>query len=210
MKEAHRFFREVFHLEDEELLQKLAENAGYRAFQKGEQILREGERQDQLYLLDSGIVRGYFLNMEGEDITECFVYRRGVAACPFTHLGINEPAPHNMEMMESGGFFFLPKTFVGLLLAESMEIQRIYNQMLIQALDEQSKLKQMLGRSSAMERYQWFLRTYPGLVGRISNRYIASFLGMTAVTLSRLRKNLREEKMRKINTGKCKEGNGLI
>ena len=46
-----------------------------------------------------------------------------------------------------------------------------------------------------MERYQWFLKHYPGLIQTVSNKHIASFLGMTPVTLSRLRRKLRDEKL---------------
>ena len=43
-----------------------------------------------------------------------------------------------------------------------------------------------------MGRYQWFLKKYPGLIDEVSNKHIASFLGMTPVTLSRLRQKLKE------------------
>ena len=43
-----------------------------------------------------------------------------------------------------------------------------------------------------MQRYQWFLENYPGLIHTLNNKHIASFLGMTPVTLSRLRHQLRK------------------
>ncbi|MEQ2617002.1 hypothetical protein AAAT94_07475 [Intestinimonas aquisgranensis] len=42
-----------------------------------------------------------------------------------------------------------------------------------------------------MERYQWFLEAYPGLIDQVTHRYVASFLEMSPVTLSRLRSALR-------------------
>ena len=50
----------------------------------------------------------------------------------------------------------------------------------------------MIGQESAMVRYHWFMKTYPGLVDHVRDKYVASFLGMTPVTLSRLRRKLRE------------------
>lgn len=37
------------------------------------------------------------------------------------------------------------------------------------------------------------LKNYPGLIERVNHRYIASFLGMTPVSLSRIRRIVREE-----------------
>lgn len=56
-------------------------------------------------------------------------------------------------------------------------------------LDE---LARALGKS-ASERYRWFLSNYPGLIDRVPHRHIASFLNMTPVTLSRLRRAEREK-----------------
>ena len=73
------------------------------------------------------------------------------------------------------------------------EAMALYNQMLIAALKAHWELKRVLNSYTAAERYQWFLDKYPGLIDKVSNKYIASFLGMTPVTLSRLRRMLREK-----------------
>ena len=44
-----------------------------------------------------------------------------------------------------------------------------------------------LSQGDATERFEWFCKEYPGMVDMVNNRYIASFLGITPVTLSRLR-----------------------
>ena len=54
------------------------------------------------------------------------------------------------------------------------------------------EIKTITTQHTAIERYQWFLKAYPGLIDHVSNKHIASFLGMTPVTLSRLRRAIRE------------------
>ena len=44
-----------------------------------------------------------------------------------------------------------------------------------------------LSQGDATERFEWFCKEYPGMIDMVNNRYIASFLGITPVTLSRLR-----------------------
>ena len=46
---------------------------------------------------------------------------------------------------------------------------------------------EVVAQYPAAERYAWFTRSYPGLIDRVSHRYVASFLGITPVTLSRVR-----------------------
>ena len=78
-------------------------------------------------------------------------------------------------------------------LEEIPELMEIYNFFLRKALARHWEGKILMHQCAAMERYQWFLREYPGLINAVSNKHIASFLGMTPVTLSRLRRKLREE-----------------
>ena len=51
----------------------------------------------------------------------------------------------------------------------------------------------MLYHNSAMDRYRWFHRHYPTLEPLVSGKHLASFLGITPVTLSRLRHQVKIE-----------------
>ena len=48
-------------------------------------------------------------------------------------------------------------------------------------------IKRAVSQKTARERYVWFLKAYPGVIDLIPHRYIASYLGMTPITLSRVR-----------------------
>lgn len=54
----------------------------------------------------------------------------------------------------------------------------------------------MLTSCSAVQRYQWFLKRYPGIVDCINIKYITSFLGMTPETLSRARKAIADAEVK--------------
>lgn len=79
------------------------------------------------------------------------------------------------------------------LMQQFPELIWLYNRMLLEALDRHWNLKEVRYRLSATERYQWFLDTYPGLVEYVKAKHIASFLGMSPVSLSRLCRNLKSE-----------------
>ena len=126
-------------------------------------------------------------------MTDCFSFCCGSTAIPFCQLELNIPAPMTIEVLENAKFFCVPISTVIELQNNYLEVTMLYNQLLIKALNEHWRLKQVLNSYTAVQRYQWFLEEYPGLIDRVSNKYVASFLGMTPVTLSRLRRTLREE-----------------
>ena len=98
-----------------------------------------------------------------------------------------------LEAMVDSEVLMIPVTVVEPMLQGSLELLRMYNRYLVSALEYHWETKMLLYRCTAMERYRWFLSRYPGLIDSISNKHIASFLGMTPVTLSRLRRQLRSQ-----------------
>lgn len=64
---------------------------------------------------------------------------------------------------------------------------RFYVQFLSRALRRHWESKMILSQYSAKDRYRWFLGKYPGVIDMVNHHYVASFLGMTPVTLSRIR-----------------------
>lgn len=77
------------------------------------------------------------------------------------------------------------------LLEHDVRLVYIYNHLLQASMEEHWQLKTVLHKRTAMERYQWFLEAYPGLIDQVTHRYVVSFLEMSPVTLSRLRSALR-------------------
>lgn len=183
-------FRNLFGLTDESLIQRLSAQGEVRLLKKGHVLYREGETPSKLTFLIQGLLRGYFLDANGKDITDCFAFEPGSPAVACISLG--EPASVSIEALEDSQVLELPLTWVLELLEEYPQLYRTYSFFLLQALRCHWQVKVAMYQYTAMERYQWFLRAYPGLHRQVSGKHIASFLGMTQVTLSRLRRTLRE------------------
>ena len=81
------------------------------------------------------------------------------------------------------------------MLSRSPELLFVVNRAMTQNYIDLWKHKMILYRTTAMERYEWFLKDYPGLIDVVPHKYIASFLDMTPVTLSRLRKTMFKDQL---------------
>lgn len=190
---AYDFYQNVFHLKDKELIQQFADMTKIRCMKKGDYVVRIGEVLNEVCFMEKGITRGYFLDVNGKDVTDCFSFSFGSTVMPFCQLELDITSPMTIEVLEDARFFCISISDVIELQNNYVEVTKLYNQLLIKALNEHWKLKQILNSYTALQKYQWFLEEYPGLVGKVSNKYIASFLGMTPVTLSRLRRTIREQ-----------------
>ena len=75
----------------------------------------------------------------------------------------------------------------------------------LNALNLQTELRRALLHYDIKKRYEWFLKEYSEINGKISGRYIASFLNMTPESLSRVKKELQGEKESNIKSGETNE-----
>lgn len=185
------FFAQNFQLHDPKAVAALAASSAPRYVKQGELILRQGEIQNEVPFLVNGIIRGFYFDINGKEITDCLVVKPGFPAVAMAEMG--KPSPIYLEALEDSSFLVISMHDVQRLLEEYPVLLWLYNQLLASAFSIHWELKTALCRNTAMQRYQWFLKNYPGLIERISNKCIASFLGMTPVTLSRLRRALREQ-----------------
>lgn len=186
----NHFFYENFDMIDAQIIQHLVASAKQEHLKKGDYVVEAGEKQLQIPFLVKGILRGFVVDENGQDTTDCFAFKSGDVVCGCN--GISGPSPINMEALTDCELFLVPVSVLENLLEQYPELGLLYNKLLVEALKRHWEIKRILYQS-AMQRYQWFLENYPGLINRVSNKYIASFLGMTPVTLSRLRRQLREE-----------------
>ena len=189
--ELEHFFRDAIHISDQALLDQVADQAQMVHIKKGQLLIRQGEGQTQVYFLIKGILRGYFLDAKGRDITDCFVFVCGAPAMPGFELG--ESAPINIEAITDSDLVSLPLSLIQELLDHNDDAVRLYAQLVLDSAKRHWEIKTVLYQYTATQKYQWFLQAYPELICHVSGRHIASFLGMTPVTLSRLKRTLHEQ-----------------
>ena len=127
----------------------------------------------ELLGLEKEITRGYFLDVNGKDVTDCFSFRCGSTMMPFSQLELDIPSPMTIEVLEESKFFCVPIATVIELQNNYSEVTTLYNKLLIRALNEHWRLKQVLNSYTAVQRYQWFLEKYSGLINKIKNKYNA-------------------------------------
>ena len=191
MDQILEYLRITLGLSDNELLRTIRQTAYINHYEKGSFLLRQGECPDGFCVLINGILRGYFLDKDGTDITDCFGYRMGTIAMPFSDMSM--PSPINIEVLEASDIFIIPRHTMQELLTHNFEAVQVYNRILLAGATEHWEIKNALYQYSATDRYIWFTKRYEGLIDLVAHKYVASFLGISPVTLSRLRGKIKAQ-----------------
>ncbi len=184
------FYKTVLGITDPNVLEVFAENSRVETAARGSRVISMGETMEVLYFLLDGVLRGYVVEENGQDITDCFICRTGepVIGCG----GFSAPSLVHIEAISPCQLLALPVSEL-LSMLDRPEIMQLYCSQLEQALQRHWTVKMLLYRCDAMERYRWFLEKYPHLESEVNGKHVASFLGMTPVTLSRLRRKLKND-----------------
>ncbi len=185
------FLRERFQIKNEELLQTLASVSEIRHFEPGDGPLQIGETCPGLYLLVNGCVRCFYRTEDGVEYTDSFINMTGY---PINSPDLSGKILFGIQVLIPSDLLYIPKCKLLPVLADSKELMQVEIDILGWALKFHWDLKNMGRQYTAMQRYQWFLHSYPELDRIAAAKDIASFLGMTPVSLSRIRRSLREGK----------------
>lgn len=185
------FFRDVVGIDDAGVLSALSANATLVRYRKGDLIMHAGEVLDRVGFLVSGVVRCFLVDSSGRDVTDCLVARPGIVLAPSPEL--TEPSPDSVELLAESKVVFVPLSEINRLLSVSLAANQLYAHIVAEAWREHWEVRRVVSQLRARDRYLWFVKKNPGLMELVPNKYVASLLGMTPVTLSRLRSELRNE-----------------
>lgn len=170
----------------QDMLARVFDFAHPLAFEKGQNIFGD----TQAFLLLSGIVRGYYLDREGNDITHIFILENQLHRASF--LTSEKPHVCNFEALEDCVALHVNMRLLADATLESPALLRSYVHELEQALSRKIMRETSLIAQSATERYLALLRDYPGIEARVSQAHIASYLGIKPASLSRIRRVIRQ------------------
>lgn len=155
---------------------------------KNEHLLTEGQICRHLYFLESGAVRGYY-NLDGKEITHWFAFENDFVTS-FHSFITQAPAVENLQLLEGSILWCISKETLTGLFNEYHEIERLvriaYEKYYIR-LEERFVNAQF---KTAKERYEDLLIQSPHILERVPLGCIASYLGISQETLSRIRSRL--------------------
>jgi CRP-like cAMP-binding protein len=151
-------------------------------------LLKEGEIANHIYFIKSGCIRQWF-NKDGKDITfQFFVENQPVSS--IESFLYNEPSVFSIETLEPTIIASMTKENFERVLELYPEVKDAILESLIWRVRVYIKLFLSRIKDTPQERYRELLEKRPDLIQRIPQHYIASYLGITPVSLSRIRNRL--------------------
>ena len=115
-------------------------------------------------------------------------HEKGIVIAPCADF--TKPSPVHVEALLPSHIISIPLETIGGLLASNLSFALDYIGILQSAWQMHWDIKTVVCQKAARDRYLWFLEAYPGVIDLIPHHYIASYLGMTQVTLSRVRREV--------------------
>ncbi len=156
---------------------------------KGETFIKRNKRNIKEYFLLEGVCRSYLINPNGNEITITFFMNNSILS-PYTTRTQKEISLLNFEALtDMKVASFNAKEFEKLMV-DNLEIREFGNSVLRKELSQKVDKEIGLVSLAAKERLQKFREQFPMLENLVSHSVIASYLGITNVSLSRLRKNI--------------------
>jgi CRP-like cAMP-binding protein len=146
---------------------------------------------DEAFFLLSGIFRGFYLDNEGNDITHHFIFENQSYASDF--LTTDKPQVCSYEALEECIALSINTKKVRDSIQTNNRLLWLYVHMLEEAMKRKIIRETSFVNKTATERYIDFKYMYPGIEKRVNQIHIASYLGITPVSLSRIRRVIREE-----------------
>src|SRR5690242_3170470 len=181
---------------DKNVLDELLQNCKTIKISKGNFLLRQGEICKHSFFVESGLLRQYSIDNKGkEHILQFapetwFISDRG-------SIYFNQPSDYFIQALEDSKVLQIDERFI-LQLAEQNKTFLAFNNKLLHnhIRHLQNRVTQLLS-ATAEERYLDFIKLYPDILLRVPQSMVASYLGITPESLSRVRKDLAAKNFKK-------------
>jgi|SRR5690606_11876556 len=160
-----------------------------KKLRKKQFLLHEGEECRYTAFVEKGILRSYTIDEKGSEHILQFAMEGGWIADLYSFL-TNEPSTYNIEALEGCELLLITKPSWDLLFEKIPAFEKYFRIILQNNLI--ATQKRLMGSLSetAEEKYEKLVASYPGHLQKLPQHMIASYLGITRETLSRIRRNI--------------------
>lgn len=156
---------------------------------KHEYFSEAGKIPKQVGFVMEGVLRGCYYNNQGEEITRCFIPENNMAV-DYLNFDANTTSSEYLQASTDVKLFVFSKRDWDELSYTIVGWDNIKNKIVQKCMYQKSRRSPVISQD-ATTRYIEFLENYPTLANRVALSHIASYLGVTQQSLSRIRKNIR-------------------
>lgn len=160
---------------------------------KNEILLREGEVSDTTFFVEKGLLRMYSIDKAGKEHVIQFAPENWIISDTTSQL-LNEKSRFYIEAIEDSTIIVTKDGFFDNLAKVYPHVAEKNQRLMFNHIKNLQNRVNSLISTSAEERYLDFLKKYPNLMLRVPQWMVASYLGITPESLSRVRKELANKK----------------
>ena len=153
-------------------------------------LLKENTVSDYIYFIEKGIARIYYYK-NGKEITE-WIAMDGEFFLSITSFFQRTPSYLIIQTIEPSEVFGIHHNDLMSLADKHHDVERMLRKMVTLSLIFSQQRMDSIQFESAHQRYERLLKSSPQIIQRVPLTYIASFLGITLETLSRIRSHSRQ------------------
>lgn len=190
-----KYFTSNLDIDENDVL-SLVENCTVKEIKKEEFLLRENEHCKYTFFVEDGLLRQYSLDGKGKEHTlsfapqDWFVTDRESAY-------FDQPSAYYIQALENSKVVLIDDNFIHTLSEKIPSFTEFNNKLLHNHIRHLQNRINMLLSASAKKRYLEFIAIYPDILLRVPQTMVASYLGITPESLSRVRRELAQKNFKK-------------
>lgn len=175
------------------LTKELLSHCNQLTVKKGDFLLREGEMSKKSYFVEDGLLRQYSIDSKGKEHVLQFAPENWFISNRESEY-FQQPSSYFIEAIEDTRVLIIDRELIEKLSQINPEFIDFNTYILNKHIASLQKRITQLQSNTALERYLDFVETYPDVLLRVPQTYVASFLGIAPESLSRVRKELARDR----------------
>ncbi len=160
-----------------------------RKFTAGEIFIKEGETDARLFYIRKGLIRVYQTNEKDEEITLLLRWEDQFIACHDT-IFFKKPSRFTYQALEETTILEADYNAIHDVFLKNTSLEPYRYQFVLHMLADSMERVESFVLQNPEERYMDLIEKRPDLVQRVPDKYLATMLGITPVSLSRIRKRI--------------------